>query len=150
MLLSIGDVPDIIKGNPYNSPLGFMVHNFEFEYLTARLSFLQGLFNWLMSVALEILIPRKGEGEGSRRMNRFISSSLMTIILIMLAFLNSHTVYYPNYAAMWRRYVVVVFRKFLWPPRQLTVLIVPSITLNLVYAYKAFMADGDDDDSTSS
>jgi hypothetical protein len=48
MLLSHGDIPAGSHGGiHYHSPMGFMAYNHEFEYLTSRVTFLQGLFNWL-------------------------------------------------------------------------------------------------------
>lgn len=72
MLLSIGDAA--VAGAPlamvnYKSPIGFLMHNYEFEFLTAYMCFLQGLFNWLGSVVLELLIPKKGEGCGAWSIN---------------------------------------------------------------------------------
>ena len=54
MLLSImGDVPVVThQFKTFVTPIGLLMHNFEFEFLTARLCFLQWLLNWLASVAL--------------------------------------------------------------------------------------------------
>jgi len=147
MLLSIGDVfastPAMIQ---YKSPIGFLMHNFEFEFLTAHMCFLQGLFNWLGSVALELLIPKKGEGRDAKSMNRFISSSLLTIVLGMLSFLNSHLYFYNNYANMWRRYAVVTFQKYFCPPTPMSFVLVPAILRTTYLGYKAFRSTPDEDD----
>lgn len=58
------------------TPLSFLRDNFEFEYLTARITFLQGLLNWLAAIALGHIIPR-GESKETRLMNKFIGSSLV-------------------------------------------------------------------------
>jgi hypothetical protein len=65
MLLSMGDVAVTTRQvkTSFITPIGFLMHNFEFEFLTARICFLQGLFHWLGSVALEVLIPKPGEGK---------------------------------------------------------------------------------------
>ena len=84
MLLAHGDVPAGVQaGIQYHSPMGFLRFNHEFEYLTARITFLQGLFNWLIATALEVVIPKEAEGEAAKRMNQFIASSLLTIVLLM-------------------------------------------------------------------
>jgi len=123
-----------------------MYKNFELEFLTARITFLQGLFHWLASVALEILIPRKMEGQSTRRMNRFISSALMTIVIAMLSFLNRHVVFYENYMEMLKRCSVLWFKRFVWPIRPLTVLFVPSLMMTTFFCYRAFISPPDDVD----
>ena len=84
VLLSHLDVPaGSAAGLQYHSPMGFLRHNFEFEYLTARITFLQGLFNWLVATALEMMLPKDNEGGSAIRMNQFIASTLVTIVLFM-------------------------------------------------------------------
>lgn len=61
--------------NKYTTPLSFLHDNFEFEYLTANLSFLQGLLNWLGAIALGHILP-SGESTDSRLMNQFIGLCL--------------------------------------------------------------------------
>jgi len=122
-----------------------MYKNFELEFLTAHITFLQGLFHWLASVAFEILIPRRMEGQSTRRMNRFISSALMTIIIAMLSFLNRHVVFYENYMEMLKRCSVLWFKRFVWPIRPLTVLFVPSLMITF-FCYRAFISPPDDVD----
>lgn len=85
MLLSVGDSLTLRNMNS-NSPMGYLAHNRKFEYLTARIAFLQGLFHWLASVALELMIPRKEENVTAHRMNLFTASALGTILLSMMSF----------------------------------------------------------------
>lgn len=136
MLLSHGDAK-ILSKMEFSSPLGFLMHNFEFEYLTSRIAFLQGLFNWLASVALELLIPKPNESESAHRMNRFTASSLLTIMVAMLSFLNRHVTFYSNYAAMLRRYAVVCFQQFIWPLQPLTLVLIPMTIWTWVLGFKA-------------
>jgi hypothetical protein len=143
MLLSHGDTPGTLKNLAYNSPMGFLKNNWEFEYLTARIAFLQGLFHWLASVALELYIPKEAEGVAARRMNKFTSSALATILVGMLSFLNRHMTFYKNYAHMLRCYVVVSFKMFFWPPHPLTILMAPMTIITLVLGFQAFMTSGD-------
>lgn len=62
--------------NKDTTPLSFLHDNFEFEYLTARITFLQGLLNWLGAIALGHILP-SGESVDSRVMNQFIGLSLL-------------------------------------------------------------------------
>jgi hypothetical protein len=148
MLLSMGDVMSV-KVAPVNTnfitPIGFLMHNFEFEFLTARICFLQGLFNWLASVAFEILIPKSGESKSVRYMNRFISSSLVTIIIGMLSFLNSHLYFYVNYGNMLRRYAVVCFQKYFCPPTVMSFVLIPAVLITIIFGIQAFMSPPMDD-----
>jgi len=143
MLLSHGDTPGTLKNLAFNSPMGFLKNNWEFEYLTGRVAFLQGLFHWLASVAMELLIPKNGEGIAARRMNKFTSSALITILVAMLSFLNRHMTFYKNYAHMLHRYTIVCFQKFIWPPQPLTLLMLPMTLVTLVLGYRAFMTPGE-------
>jgi len=97
MLLSHGDIPAGVHGGiHYHSPMGFMAYNHAFEYLSARVTFLQGLFNWLGSVALQFTIRQPEESEAAHRMNLHISSWLWTMILIVLQFYNDHITFYSS------------------------------------------------------
>ena len=73
----------------YTTPLSFLHDNFEFEYLTARITFLQGLLNWLGAIALGHILP-SGESTDSRVMNQFIGASLLlrTYICCLLFFVS--------------------------------------------------------------
>lgn len=146
MLLSHGDAP-VLKNLDFNSPMGMLFNNWEFEYLTARIAFLQGLFHWLASLVIELWMPEPGEGAAARRMNKFTSSALLTIVVGMVSFLNRHITFCRNYADMIRHYCIVCFRSFLWPPQPLTILLAPMTIYTAVLGYKAFTTEvGDDDD----
>ena len=121
------------------SALGFLKEHFEFEYLTSRISFLQGLLNWLGAVALEHTIPRKGEGKAAAKMNRFIASSLLTLILLLVSFYNHHMTFYHNYSHMLSRWLKVSFVRYVghWPPRPLALLFVPTTLLSLYLGARA-------------
>ena len=123
--------------------LGFMREHYEFEYLTARLSFLQGLLNWLAAVAVEHTIPREDEGQAAMKMNNFVASSLVTLILLLLGFYNRHLTFYANYGEMCHRWLHVAFHRFVgqWPPRKLAFLYVPSSILTLFFAVRALKND---------
>jgi hypothetical protein len=138
MLLVHADLPGKLATYKFNSPLGFMQANFEFEYLTSRFCFLQGLFHWLASVALDHLILKEGDTLSAQRMNRFTSSSLLTVIVFMLSFLNRHIIIYHNYARMWLRLTELMIETFFWPLKPLTIIMIPMIGMSLYHAYMAF------------
>jgi hypothetical protein len=124
----------------YTSPLDLMHHHHEFEYLTIRIAFLQGLFHWLAAVAMEVMVPKEGENVSARRMNAFMASCLVSLILWILAFYNHHLSFYGDYGGMLRRYVVVFAKKFFgdWPPRPMTWLYGPSFVASIVLGWRAF------------
>ena len=66
----------MVHNTKSTTPLSFLHDNFEFEYLTARITFLQGLLNWILAIALGHLIPGDESAE-TRQMNKFIGSSLL-------------------------------------------------------------------------
>ncbi|KAI2491040.1 hypothetical protein MHU86_23520 [Fragilaria crotonensis] len=146
MILSHGDIIGTLANFSFNSPLGFMMNNWEFEYLTSRICFLQGLFHWLASVALEQLIPKEGEGLAARRMNKFTFSALMTLMVFMLSFLNRHIKFYANYFIMWKRLVALVVESFIWPLQPLTIVMVPMMLGTLYYAYEAFKTPSEEEE----
>jgi hypothetical protein len=146
MLLAQGDKPTGSEaGMAYHSPMGWLRYNHEFEYLTARITFLQGLFHWLAATALDTSIPKHGEGESARRMNDFISSSLLTMSLVMLSFYNAHMTFYKNYAHMLLTYLRVLWKRFFATPRPMMVLYFPSLAWTLRSGFRAFLSPSDMD-----
>jgi hypothetical protein len=122
--------------------LEFMRQNFEFEYLTARLSFLQGLLNWLAAVAVEFTIPSATEGRVAPKMDQFVAVSLSTLILILISFYNKHLTYYDNYFKMMTRWLYVSVHKFL-TVGPMAFLYIPGIILSLYYGVLAFQDEAD-------
>ena len=112
------------------SGLAFLQEQYEFEFLTSRLSFLQGLINWLAGVAIEYTIPRKGEGQAAKKMDHFIALSLATLIVLLLSFYNSHLSFYPNYFQMVLRWVHVTTIKYFETFQPLMILYIPGILLS--------------------
>ena len=79
------DVLDaLVEVTKDTTPLSFLHDNFEFEYLTARITFLQGLLNWILAIALGHFIPGD-ESKETRVMNKFIGSSLILSTSLFLA-----------------------------------------------------------------
>ena len=98
LLQSHGDSPaGEHAGIHYHSAMGFLNHNHEFEYLTSRVMFLQGLLHWLAAVALDVVIPKPREGAAARKMNQ----------LHMLEFGGNHS--HHCQFLQWSEYGVVLF-----------------------------------------
>jgi hypothetical protein len=119
--------------------LGFLREHFEFEYLTSRLSFLQGILNWLAGVALEHTIPRKGEGKAAINMNRFVAISLSTLVILLLSFYNAHMTFYHNYFHMLSTWSQVAANRFFghWRLRPMMFLYVPGLIGSIYTGMKA-------------
>jgi hypothetical protein len=129
------------------TPMMFMRENFEFEYLTSRITFLQGLLNWMAAIALGHWLPAKGESKATRKMNKMIAFMLLTTIVLMVSFYNAHMTFYPNYGAMLTRWCAVTFKRFLcrWPPRPLAVIFVPCFLASLFFGYEALTIGEDEE-----
>lgn len=125
--------------NKAGTSLGLLWENYQFEYLTARITFLQGLLNWLAAIALEHSIPRDADSAATARVNKFIASSLATLILFMLSFYNDHLTFYTNYFGMLWTYSKVIWFRFIWhwPPRILPIVALPSMLASLRYGWQA-------------
>jgi hypothetical protein len=152
MLLSAR--PDVIHPTveSLSSPLEFLRENYEFEYLTARISFSQGLLNWLAAIALTHVLPApQSPDEDSTHhasvvaFNKFVALSIMTVIVVMLSFYNNHMTFYKNYLDMLGRYVHITIQIYFrviggpqtWPPRPLGLILSPLFALTLYYGYRA-------------
>jgi hypothetical protein len=114
--------------------LGYLREHFEFEYLTCRITFLQGLLNWLGAVALEHTIPREKEGKAALKVNKFIASSILTLIVLLISFYNNHMTFYHNYLHMLWRWTHITFVRYVghWPPRPMAFAYVPSAIITCV------------------
>jgi hypothetical protein len=120
----------------------YLQEHYEFEVLTAKISFLQGLLTWLAAIAVEHAIPQDANEPTNRRnMDMLIASSLTTLIIAMLSFYNGHMNFYNNYLHMLQRYATVVVKKYFghWPPKALTVLAIPSSITSIVFFFKVFL-----------
>ncbi len=101
MLKSLGDRDITEEYEETISPMGFLHKNLPFEFLISRFSFLQGLLHWIAGVALMYIgnAPAAG-GKASTKMFYFIGTSLMSALLLMIAFLNKHMNFYASYLHM--------------------------------------------------
>ena len=133
--------------NHLHTPLQFLHEHFEFEYLTSRLSFLQGLLNWLGGVALEHTIRRKEEGLAAYKMNTFVASATCTLILLLFSFYNAHLTFYKNYFDMWMTWIRITFQRFFlhYPPRPLAVLFIPCSLYTIYTLYDAYQVHLNDE-----
>jgi hypothetical protein len=95
------------KGGP--SPLTFLLENYELEFLTIFVTFLQGIVNWIAAIAMEHIIPKKGDNVAARKMNRLVGSSLFMVIIYMLAMVNNRAAHYGNYFNMVKRLATLIF-----------------------------------------
>jgi hypothetical protein len=122
------------------TPLSFLQTHFEFEFLMGSVAFLQGLFHWLAAIALGHGIALDGETSGTRRLNIFIASSIVTCLILLLSFFNSHMTFYNNYFHMVQRLLSVMLSRFFhqWPPRPLVFILYPSLLVSLYTGYLAF------------
>jgi hypothetical protein len=140
MLLSrtLDYMDEIVPVTADTTPLGFLRSNFEFEYLTSRIAFLQGLINWVLAIGLAHIIPN--EGQETRTMNKFIASSIFTFVLIMTSFYNNHMTFYDNYWGMLKHWFEVTAKRFFYhyPPRPMVYLIVPSLLISVFWGIQAF------------
>lgn len=125
-----------------NSPLAFLRENFEFEYLTARICFLQGLLNWIAAIGLGHAIPTD-ESPETRKLNKFVASFLFTTVLLIVSFYNNHLTFYSNYPEMLVRWVVVMLKDHLLALRPLSLLIVPSVAVTCYMGWVALFSGTD-------
>ena len=148
MLLSrtLDYMDEIVPVTLETTPLAFLRSNFGFEYLTARIAFLQGLVNWITAIALAHIIPNSQTGL-TRKMNKFIGTFLLTTVLLMLAFYNNHMTFYDNYWGMLTHWFQVTLKRFVFhnPPRPLMYLITPAMLACLYFAIQTFFYNTPDD-----
>ena len=131
---------DILPVNSQTTPLGFLRGNFEFEYLTARVTMLQGILNWLAAIGLTHMICNDQVAPEKMYLNRFIGWSLFSCVTLMVSFYNAHMTFYPNYFVMLQEWGSVAWKRFIWrwPIRPLSLLFVPGIGLALYWGFFAF------------
>ena len=113
MLKSLGDRDIAEEYEETISPMGFLHKNLPFEFLISRFSFLQGLLHWIAGVALMYIgnAPAAG-GKASTKMFYFIGTSLMSALLLMIAFLNKHMNFYASYLHMIADFHLQFFQQY--------------------------------------
>jgi hypothetical protein len=135
----------------YQSPLQLLHHHHELEYLTTQICFLQGLFNWLGAVAIEMILPRPTETRTARRMNKCLAGWLVSFMIWMLAFYNNHLSFYSDYLSMLRRFVALFLQDYFLgrPWRPLSLLYGPAFAASSILTWKAFSSPPEDDEDVT-
>lgn len=150
----------LLQGSAVNgmatSSIALMQRELEFEYLASRVTFFQGLLNWLAAVSLHQILPSEGtqgkpfssftEKEKTRRRQQLMTSSGMTAMgLMMLAFYNGHMAAgaYKNYGHMLVRLVALTFSRYfgVWPPRPIPLVALVPITAAVANGFRAFRGE---------
>jgi hypothetical protein len=128
----------------HTTPLSFLQDNFEFEYLSARVTFLQGILNWITAIGLSHLIPSSGS-KWPKKMNKFIASLLLSTTFLMLSFYNTHMTFYKSYWQMLIRWIHVLGIRFVtqFPTRPLMIMFVMCLVPIAYFGYDAFSDDDD-------
>jgi hypothetical protein len=146
MLLSrpLPVLASLSKITDHTTPLSFLQDNFEFEYLSARVTFLQGILNWITAIGLSHIIPSSGD-KWPKKMNRFIASLLLSTPFLMLSFYNTHMTFYKSYWQMLLRWIHVLLIRFVtqFPTRPLMILFVACLVPIAYFGYDAFSDDDD-------
>ena len=145
MLLSRKHDQMFITNKDVTTPLEFLKENFEFEYLTASITFLQGLMHWLAAIALGHVLPSPGDAPDTpteAALNKFIAWGMGTLILLMISFFNNHISFYQHYGSMLMRWFYVtlhghVFGIGTWPPRPMSLVLMTTLGASLYYGYMA-------------
>ena len=112
------NTPTLQGINPMaTSAISFLERELEFEFVTMRLFFIQGLLGWLTGVAVRFLLPclKSETARADRELAKFYSRGLVTLVLMMLHYFQRHIVFYPTYAHMVARFFVLGAKRF-WPP----------------------------------
>ena len=135
----------------YQSPLQLLHHHHELEYLTTQICFLQGLFNWLGAVAIEMILPRPTETRSARRMNKCLAGWLMSFMIWMLAFYNNHLSFYSDYMSMLQRFVTLFVKDYFMgkPWRPLSLLYGPAFAASSILTWRAFSSPPEDDEDVT-
>ena len=145
MLLSRKHDQMFITNKCVTTPLEFLKENFEFEYLTASITFLQGLMHWLAAIGLGHVLPSPGDAPDTpteAALNKFIAWGMGTLILLMISFFNNHITFYNHYGSMLMRWFFVtlhghVFGIGTWPPRPMSLVLMSTFGASLYYGYIA-------------
>ena len=114
--------------------------SYRFEYLTIQIGFIQGLFNWLAAVGIELWLPKPGETKSAKRMNKCLASWIGAMIAWMLAFYNNHLSFYSDLFSMYRRCLCLFVTRYVFtrPFRPLSLFYGPAFLYSCYLTWKAF------------
>ena len=116
------------------------------QFLLARISFLQGLLNWIAGLAIELAIPKPSESRVTRKLSQAAAAGLSTMLLLMLSFYNDHDVFHSDYGGMLRRFAELSIARFVrFPPGILPALALVPLCATVVLLVSAFRTPPDDD-----
>jgi hypothetical protein len=130
-----------VVGGRAQSGLGVFRGAYELEFLFARISFLQGLMNWIGAIALELgCIPKPGESRITRRLSQAAAAGFATLVVAMLSFYNEHDVFHDDYGSMLARFGALLVRRALLrrPLKFLPTLAVVPFAATIVLVVAAF------------
>merc|ERR1712176_1241887 len=131
------------------SPMAFMHRNLPFEFLICRFCFLQGLLNWMLGLALMYIgnAPAAG-GKASTKIYFFFGFLLLSVVMLMVAFLNKHMSFYANYMGMVAHFAEVFVKQYFLCEnvRPMAWTAAAVFFTSFKYLIEALVADDDDDD----
>merc|ERR1712176_1223056 len=131
------------------SPMAFMHRNLPFEFLICRFCFLQGLLNWMLGLALMYIgnAPAAG-GKASTKIYFFFGFLLLSVVLLMVAFLNKHMSFYANYMGMVAHFAEVFVNQYFLCEnvRPMAWTAAAVFFTSFKYLVEAIVAEDDDDD----
>lgn len=132
----------------YEAGLQLMHHHHEFEYLTIQICFLQGLLNWLASVAVDFLLPKEHETRSARRLNKSLAAWSTTLMVWMLAFYNHHLSFYSDYFHMLVRFGQLFVQRYVLerPIRPLMLVYIPLTIWSAKLTWKAVISPPEEDE----
>lgn len=143
------------------SPMRHLWLNHEFEYLTSRITFLQGLLHWLAALALNHMFPTTPPANGKTpssvsAFNNCVACSLFMVIVLMVSFYNDHMTFaYANYGSMLRRWARLLLDTYFLVERRrpLSFFLLPLLVSSIYWGCRALVlyestTPDDDDDAT--
>jgi hypothetical protein len=131
------------------SPMAFMHQNLPFEFLICRFCFLQGLLNWMLGLSLMYIgnAPAAG-GKASTKIYFFFGFLLLSVVMLMVAFLNKHMSFYANYMGMVAHFAEVFVKQYFLCEnvRPMAWTAAAVFFTSFKYLVEAIVAEDDDDD----
>lgn len=130
------------------SAMAFMHTNLPFEFLICRFCFLQSMLNWMAGMAFIYIgnAPAQG-GKASTKMMYFMGFLLLSVVMLMVAFLNLHMSFYANYMGMVAHFAQVFLHQYFICAtiRPMAWVSLATFGTSLYYLVEAINAEDDDD-----
>jgi hypothetical protein len=103
----------------------------------------------LGAVAIEVALPKAADTKSAMKMNKCLSSWLVSLIVWVLAFYNHHLTFFSDYTSMIKRLWFLFCKTYFSGSfRPLSVLYVPLFALSLKLTWEAFTERADDFDES--